>query len=83
MFTNYYLPSGSCYYSIKDANTEETIIKFDEYSRLSADSNGNYFDLHMNGLQPERFYRILFKTEFTGSGAIDYSDEHHVFKVVR
>ena len=24
-----------------------------------------------------------FKTEFTGSGAVDYSDEHHVFKVVR
>ena len=83
LFTNYYLPSGSCYYSIKDANTEETIIKFDEYSKISADSDSNYFDLHMNGLQPERYYRILFKTEFTGSGAVDFSDEHHVFKVVR
>ena len=76
-FTNYYLPSGSCYYSIKDANTEETIIPFDNYSKISADSNGNYFDFWMDTLQPERFYRIVFKVE--KDDLVEYYDDHYVF----
>jgi len=58
---DWYLPSSS-YYSIVDSQTEETFIPFDTSStKLSCDSNGNYFDLWMNGFHPERYYRIKIK----------------------
>ena len=60
--TNYALPSGS-YYSIKDVYTNETIIDYDAtYTRISCDPIGSYFDLYLNGLQPERIYKIVIKS---------------------
>ena len=55
-----YLPTSS-YYSVKDAQTDEIIIDFDAYTKLSCDTSGNYFNFWFNGLQPERFYRFCFK----------------------
>jgi len=81
-----YLPSGSTYYQIRDAYTEEIIVPFGSGSRISCDSTGNYFNFWMNGLQSERFYRIEYKV-VSGSGTadetIEYFDEKHSFKVVR
>lgn len=58
-----YLPQDS-YWAVQDLKTNEMIVDFDhQYTRLSADSVSNYFYLHMNGLEPERFYRILIKTK--------------------
>jgi len=81
-----YLPSGSTYYQIKDAYTEEVIVPFGSGSVVSCDSTGNYFNFWMDGLQSERFYRIEYKI-VSGSGtsdeSIQYFDEKHSFKVVR
>jgi len=81
-----YLPSGSTYYEIKDAYTEDVIVPFGSGSVVSCDSTGNYFNIWMNGLQSERFYRINYKV-VSGSGTADetvqYFDEKHSFKVVR
>jgi len=81
-----YLPSGSTYYQIKDAYTEDIIVPFGSGSVVSCDSTGNYFNVWMNGLQSERFYRINYKV-VSGSGTADetvqYFDEDHSFKVVR
>jgi len=81
-----YLPSGSTYYQIKDAYTEDVIIPFGSGSKISCDSTGNYFNFWMDGLQSERFYRINYKV-VSGSGTADetiqYFDEKHSFKVVR
>jgi hypothetical protein len=81
-----YLPSGSTYYQIKDAYTEEVIVPFGTGSIVSCDSTGNYFNFWMDGLQSERFYRIEYKV-VSGSGTSDetiqYFDEKHSFKVVR
>ena len=85
VFEEYYLPSGSSYYSVKDNHTEETLIDFDEYTLISADATSNYFNLWMNGLQPERFYRFVFKI-VSGSGADQttrYFDDDYTFKLVR
>ena len=86
MFKHHYLPSGSSYYSIKDTVTEETIIPFSDESKLSADVSSNYFNIWMNGLQPERYYRVLIKA-VSGSGTTDevvhYYDDNFTFKVVR
>jgi len=79
--TNYTLPTAS-YWGIRDENTEEMIFDFDStYTKISADDTSNYFDVYMEGLQPERYYRLLIKTEIDGSTSIIDTDQ--VFKVVR
>ena len=85
------LPSGSrtieqgTYYSIKDAHTEDVIIPFSTGSIVSCDASGNYFNVWMDGFQPERFYRFEIKV-VSGSGADQTSmiyDDDYQFKVVR
>ena len=76
-----YLPATS-YYSVRDAETNEVIIPFDtNYTKLSANSDGMYFDLHMEGLQPERYYKLMFRSD--NNEGIQIFDEDYFFKVVR
>ena len=76
-----YLPTTS-YYSLRDATTDEVVIPFDtSYTKLSADSDGMYFDLWMEGLQPERYYKLQFRVDNTDG--INIYDEDYYFKVVR
>lgn len=78
--TNYYLPTSS-YWAIKDLDTDEFVIDFDTvYTKVSADSNSNYFDVYMNGLEPERYYKILIKTTIDNS--IKILDDEYYFKIV-
>jgi len=83
--SNYLNPgyfTTSSYYSIRDAHTEEEIIPFDDnFTKLSADNEGMYFKLYMNGLQPERYYRILFK-HINNDGTEIFDNNYH-FKVIR
>tara|TARA_Y100001963_G_scaffold81031_2_gene112436 strand:- start:458 stop:1612 length:1155 start_codon:yes stop_codon:yes gene_type:complete len=81
-----YLNAGyfttASYYSIRDAHTEQEIIPFDDnFTRMSADNNGMYFKVYMKGLQPERYYRILFKHKNNESTTI--YDNDYYFKVIR
>ena len=79
--TNYALPSAS-YWGLKDENTEEMIVDFDtQFTKVSCDSNGAFFDVYLDGLQPERYYRILVKTTLDGSNTV--IDNQNIFKVVR
>lgn len=79
--TNYKLPENS-YWGIRDEFSEEMIIDFDtQYTKLSADNQSSYFDLYMHNLQPERFYRLLIKTNLNGSDLV--IDNSNIFKVVR
>jgi hypothetical protein len=67
---NYYLPQNS-YYQVRDQKTDEIIIDFDPiFTKISADNVSSYFDLYMNGLQPERYYNIYVKTTIDGSTLI-------------
>ena len=78
--TNHYLPSDS-YYAIKDLDTNEYVIEFDQdFTKVSCDTTGNYFDIYMNGLEPERYYKILIKTTISGSTIV--KDDSYYFKVV-
>ena len=74
------IPSSS-FYSIRDAYTEEIVMPFDEYSKISHDSTGPYFDIDFQGIQPERYYRFLFKLKFNDRTEI--VDDKYIFKVVR
>jgi len=76
-----YLNSAS-YYSIEDYTSKEIIIPFDtEFTKLSADSEGMYFKLDMQGLQPERYYRILIRHD--NNDGITVYDDNYFFKVIR
>lgn len=75
-----YLPTAS-QYAVKDLDTNEFVINFDTtYTKLSSDGNGNYFDIYMNGLEPERYYKILVKTTINNSTMV--LDDSYYFKVV-
>ena len=79
--TNYYLPENSSSYAIKDTDTNEFVIDFDDkYTNISADTTSSYFDVYMNGLEPERYYTILIKTKLDGT--IQIYDEDIMFKVI-
>tara|TARA_R110002153_G_scaffold173664_1_gene326508 strand:- start:166 stop:1302 length:1137 start_codon:yes stop_codon:yes gene_type:complete len=75
-----YLPVAS-YYSLKDLDTNEIIFDFDDqYTQISSDNTGNYFDIYMDGLEPERYYKILIKTTIDGS--LKIFDDNYYFKVI-
>ncbi len=85
------LPSGSqslghgTYYSVKDSLTDDVIVPFGTGSIVSCDSQGNYFNIWMDGFQPERHYKFEIKV-VSGSGADESSivyDDGYEFKVVR
>ena len=79
--TNYALPINT-YWGLRDENTEEMVVDFDTTNtKVSCDSNGAFFDVYMDGLQPERYYRILLKTTLDGSTTV--VDNQNIFKVVR
>lgn len=78
--TNYYLPTAS-YWAIKDLYTNEFVVDFDPtYTKISADADSSYFDVYMNGLQPERWYKILIQT--TIENVTKVMDDNYTFKVV-
>ena len=78
--TNNFLNSSSLY-AVKDLDTDEYVVDFDtNFTKISCDSNGNYFDIYMNGIEPERYYKILIKTTISGSTIV--KDDQYYFKVV-
>ena len=51
-----------------------------DYTKISSDSKGNYFNVYMSGLEPERYYKILIKTTINSSTLI--FDDNYYFKVI-
>ena len=83
--SNYLNPgylTNTSYYSVRDAYTEEEVIPFDDnFTKLSADNDGMYFNLYMKSFQPERHYRLLFKHKNNDGTAV--YDNKYIFKVIR
>lgn len=79
--TNYALPTSS-YWGLRDEFTEEMVIPFNTGStKISCDSIGPFFDVYMDGIQPERYYRVLIKSEIDGNTVVINNKD--TFKVVR
>ena len=76
-----YLPSSS-FYAIKDNQTEEMVVNFDSYTRISCEyPAGNYFIVDTTGLQQERYYRILIRVQ---NETETYTvDTGKIFKITR
>jgi len=74
-----YLPSTS-YYQIKDVVTDEVIIPFSDYTKLSCDSVGNYFKLNLTNWPVNRDYYIEIKV--VRNGVVEYfTDDDLTFTV--
>jgi hypothetical protein len=67
-----YLPSTT-YYQIRDVVTDEVIIPFSEYSKVSCDSNGNFFNLNLENWETNREYYIEIKVD--RNGVIEYFED--------
>jgi len=87
--TKYIMPTGSgvAQYAIYLAKSDDVIINFSNFTRISHDANGNYFDLDLKGFQPEQYYRILIRVASANyNGNVVYNkiiDNNFVFKVER
>ena len=74
-----YLPSSS-YYQVKDFASDDVIVPFGDYSKISCNSDGNYLKLNLSNWEAGRVYKIEFKVDF-GDGDIQYFDDDLTFEV--
>jgi hypothetical protein len=74
-----HLPIES-YYQLEDYVTKEVIYPFGEYTKLSCDSNGNYFMMELSTLPISRTY--LLKLKIIQSGIEYIIDDKSVFEIV-
>jgi len=74
-----YLPSTT-YYQIKDYQSNDIIIPFGDYSKVSCDTKGNYIKFNFSNWQPNRVYKIEFKVEIDGDTI--HFDDNITFKIV-
>lgn len=76
------LPTSS-YFQIQDTSTDEVIIPFNEIgTKINCDSQGNYFKVDCNSLMPERYYKFVFKAEFSDD-VVRIVDDNYIFKIGR
>ncbi len=80
--TGSYIPEGSGSYAIKDIATDEYIIPFGDYTKLSCDGKSNYFIQWLNGFYPNRVYKIIYKLKYN-DGQEEIFDNGFEFKVKR
>ena len=82
VYTNNKVLDSNSLYAIKDLDTNEFVVNFDpNFTKISCDPIiGNYFDVYMNGLEPERYYKILIQTTISGSTVV--KDDNYYFKII-
>ena len=67
--TGSFITNSSGSYAIKDVATDEFIVPFEDitgtsYTKLSCDSDSNYFIQYLDGFYPDRVYKILLKLKY-------------------
>ena len=77
-----YLSNGSLSYSLRDAYSNRVMVPFSDYTKVSLNSEGHFFDVSLSGFMPERFYKIIFKY-IDIDGTEQYIDTNTQFKVVK
>jgi len=74
-----YLPTSS-YYQIEDYRTNEIIVPFGEYSKLSCDSKSNYFYLDTSTYPIDRLYKLKLKV--VKDGITKIIDDKLTFEII-
>lgn len=67
-----YLPSTT-YYQVKDIITDEVIIPFSDYTKVSCNSTGNFFKLNLTNWETQRDYYLEIKVD--RDGTIEYFED--------
>ena len=74
-----FLPTTS-YYQISDYHSDDVIVPFSDYTKLSCDSDGNYFNLNLTNWEIDRVYKIEFKVVIGGTSY--FFDDDYTFSVI-
>ena len=74
-----YLPEET-YYQIKDFASDDIIVPFSDFTKVSCDENGNYFNLNLSNWEAGRVYKLEFKV-IMGDTEL-YFDEDITFTIV-
>ena len=70
-----YLPTSS-YYSLVDVRTGETVVPFDTtYTKISCDATGNFANLKLSGLYPDRLYQFHIRVDHNGTSGYHILDD--------
>jgi hypothetical protein len=77
--TSKYLPSTT-QYQIRDFDSNDVIIPFGNYSKVSCDTNGNYIEIDFTNWESNRVYKIEFKIDVDGNEL--YYDDEITFNVI-
>lgn len=78
--TQKYLPQTT-YYQIRDFASNDIIIPFSNYSKISCDSDGNYIKLNLSNWEADRVYKIEFMIEQDGGS--QYFDDNITFSIAK
>jgi hypothetical protein len=79
---NLALPQAS-YWALQDYKTGDMIIDFDyNYTKVSCDNISSYINVYMDGLEPERYYKLLFRAVLATGESVDI-DNDIIFKITR
>jgi hypothetical protein len=78
--TQKYLPQTT-YYQIRDFSSNDIIIPFGNYSKISCDSDGNYIKLNLSNWEADRVYKIEFMVEQNGGS--QYFDDNITFSIAK
>jgi hypothetical protein len=74
-----FLPTTS-YYQIRDYHSDDIIVPFSDYTKLSCDDSGNYFNLNLSNWEVDRVYKIEFKVTIDGTSY--FFDDDYTFSLV-
>lgn len=76
-------PPSNTYFQIMDNVTDEVFVPFhNPGTKVNCDVNGAYIKMDCYSLMPERYYKLVFKSEFD-DGIVRYVDENFIFKINR
>jgi hypothetical protein len=78
--TQKYLPQTT-YYQIRDFASNDIIIPFSNYSKISCDTDGNYIKLNLSNWEADRVYKIEFMIEQDGGS--QYFDDSITFSIAK
>lgn len=67
------------YYQIRDYHTDDIIVPFSQYTKVSCDSQGNFFNLNLKNWEIERVYKIEVKV--VRNDIEEYFDDDYTFRV--
>jgi len=74
-----FLPTTS-YYQISDYHSDDIVVPFSDYTKLSCDSGGNYFKLNLTNWEVDRVYKIKFKVIINETSY--FFDNDYTFKLI-